>query len=419
MAIKKSEKTLEGDLFRRKLCNLIDHRHELVKLTEKIDWASCEERFEGLYAKGVGRPGYPIRLMVGLQILKHVYNESDEQVVLKWVENPYWQYFCGMEYFTHELPIDPSLMTGCRKRIGSEGCECILGLTVRIAIQTETIKASDVKIVNVDTTVQPKAIKYPTDSALLQKVRAVLVARAQRVGIMLRQSYERVGAKAYAKASRYAHAKQTKRCQQQTKKLRTYLGRVIRDVERKIAPDADQQKSLEKLLMLAKRIHSQKRKRAEGEAPKCYSVHAPEVECISKGKTRQPYEFGVKVGVVTTNRSNFIIGMQAMPGNPYDGHTLEASLTQAQKMTGVAIEEVYVDRGYKGHQQNSTNLRVWITGAKRGVTETIKRKLKRRNAIEPVIGHMKNDGRLGRNYLQGTLGDSINAILLCKEQDLI
>lgn len=140
-------------------------------------------------------------------------------------------------------------------------------------------------------------------------------------------------------------------------------------------------------------------------------MHAPEVECIAKGKAHKPYEFGVKVGVVTTSKESFVVGMKALPGNPYDGHTLEASLEQAARLTGMAPKEVYVDRGYRGHGVTLETLKVWIAGARRGVTVAIKKKLKRRNAIEPVIGHLKSDGRLARNFLKGALGDAMNALL--------
>lgn len=201
------------------------------------------------------------------------------------------------------------------------------------------------------------------------------------------------------------------RARREQKRLKTYLGRVIRDIERKLAAAPAQTEQdcsrLKRLLELGLRIHAQQRH----DKGKVYSVHAPEVECIAKGKAHKPYEFGVKVGVVSTSRESFVIGMQAFPGNPYDGHTLKASLKQAQRLTGMLPREVYVDRGYRGHGIVQEGLKVWIAGAKRGVTVAIKKKLKRRNAIEPVIGHMKTDGRLARNFLKGTQGDAMNALL--------
>ena len=288
---------------------------------------------------------------------------------------------------------------------------------------TKAVSTSSFEVVNVDTTVQTKAVAFPTDTRLLHKARMALVRLAVKHGITLRQSYARVGLVASIKAQRYAHARQMNRAKAQTRKLRTYLGRVIRDVQRKIAHDGGSNangngsgngviaKHFERLLEVATRIQTQPRRRAPGDAPKIYSVHAPEVECIAKGKVHQPYEFGVKVGLVTTSKDNFVLAAPALPGNPYDGHTLKQCLAQAARVCGVAAREAYTDLGYKGHGCNSDQLTVWLSGAKRGVTAAIKRKIKRRSAIEPVIGHMKSDGRLSRNYLKGADGDAINALM--------
>ena len=411
MALRETRHSTEVDLFRQELVNLIDLRHPLVKLAQNIDWKSCEARFGGLYATGIGRPGHRLRLMVGLQLLKHTSNLSDEEVVAVWVENPYWQHFCGEQYFCHDFPIDPSLMTGFRKRIGEAGCEFILGLTVIAGLATRTVAKTSLAVVNVDTTVQDKAVAFPTDARLLHKARVALVRRARKGGIELRQSYERVGKAAFVRSQRYAHARQLNRAKAQSRKLRTYLGRVIRDIERKTEGDGAQQTSFTRLLQMARRIHSQPRKRSEGDPPKLYSVHAPEVECIAKGKAHKKYEFGVKVGIVSTSKESFVIGAKSLPGNPYDGHTLQACIEQAERVTGIQPKEAYTDRGYRGHGCNTGTLKIWIAGAKRGVTAAIRRKLKRRNAVEPVIGHMKSDGRLARNFLKGVDGDAINALL--------
>jgi len=411
MALRETLQMADSDLFRQELSNLIDLRHPLVQLSQKIDWQSCETRFVGLYAAGVGRPAHPIRLMVGLQLLKHTCNVSDEEVVASWVENPYWQYFCGEQYFRHDLPIDPSLMTGFRKRIGQAGCEFILGLTLSAGLATNTVAKSSLAIVNVDTTVQDKAVTFPTDARLLHKARIALVRLAKRQGIELRQSYERIGKAAFVRSQRYAHARQINRAAAQTRKLRTYLGRIIRDIERKMHTDESTPSRMTRLLQVASRIHTQPRKRSEGDPPKLYSVHAPEVECIAKGKAHKQYEFGVKVGVVSTSKESFVLAAKSLPGNPYDGHTLQACIEQARRVTGVAPTEAYADRGYKGHGCHTDFFKVWISGSKRGVTKAIERKLKRRNAVEPVIGHMKSDGRLARNFLKGVEGDAMNALL--------
>ena len=409
------------ELFRLELINIIDQGHAIAKLTEQINWQAAIDKFGLLYTSDNGRPGISIRLMVGLHYLKHTFNVSDEMVVAQWVENPYWQYFCGEQYFQHQVPINASMMTRFRNRIGKEGCEFMLGLTIETGLATKTITPRSLAVVNVDTTVQEKAVSFPLDAKLYHKARRALVRLAKRQGIALRQSYERTGAHALAMNGRYAHARQMKRAKREQKKLRTQLGSVIRDIERKLAlqstqanavQTAEPSKALSKLLSLldiAKRIHAQQRQRSAGEPTKIYSVHAPEVECIAKGKAHKRYEFGAKVSVTTTSKDNFVVGMNSLPGNPYDGHTLASALLQVHTLSGVLPKEAYVDKGYRGH--GVKEVAVWIAGVKKDVTAAIKKKLKRRNAVEPSIGHMKSDGRLARNFLKGEVGDAMNAIL--------
>lgn len=401
------------DLFRNRLDNLLDQRHELYRLADMIDWQSFDEEFGALYCADNGCPARAMRLMVGLQYLKHLYALSDDAVVMRWVENPYWQYFCGEEYFQHQLPIDPSSMTRFRQRIGDSGCEKILQATVNVGIQSRTIKPAELKRVTVDTTVQEKAVAFPTDSKLLNRSRVRLVKLCHKHNVPLRQSYARKGPQVLLKASRYGHARQLRRMRGQVKKLKTYLGRVVRDVERKIAGDADLQAVFVDELAMAKRLLSQQK----SDRKKLYSLHAPEVECISKGKAHKRYEFGVKASIATTNKSNFVVGGMAMPGNPFDGHTLKTALDQVRRLTGSVIEEAFVDRGYRGHSEEAAV--VYISGQKRGIkTRRLKKSLNRRQAIEPVIGHLKSDGLLGRNYLKGSEGDQVNVMLSCAGHNL-
>lgn len=280
MALGETPSSLDADLFRYELVNLTNLRHPLAQLVQKIDWQACQARFGGLYATGIGRPCHPIGLTMGLQLLKHISNLSYEEVVAVWQENPYSQHFCGEQYFRHDAPIDPSLMTGFRKRIGETGCEFILCLSVCVGLQTGTVAKTSLAIVNVDTTVQDRAIAFPTDARLRHKARVTLVRHARKAGIELRQSYERVGKTAFVRSQGYAHARQMNRVKAQTKKLRTYLGRVIRDIECKTQLSQGSQALQEHFtrpLQVARRIHSQPRKRAEGNPPKLYSVHAPDV----------------------------------------------------------------------------------------------------------------------------------------------
>jgi IS5 family transposase len=400
---KKTDNRME--LFRERLENILNRQHELYKLAVLIDWNIFEKKFGKFYAVKKGRPGIPIRLMVGLSYLGHTYGLSDEAVVAKWVENPYWQYFCGETYFQHQLPIDPSSMSRWRKRVGEKGCELILAATLPPGLRSGAVKESSLKRVNVDTTVQPKAVRYPTDSRSYNRCRERLVRLAQKYGIKLRQSYARLGPKALRKASSYAHARQFKRAKKEVRTLKIYLGRVYRDILRNILPDPDLHAEFHEELWLTERMLVQQRQ----DKNKLYSIHAPEVECIAKGKVHKKYEFGVKVSVATTSRDNFVVGMQALPGNPFDGHTLENALDQVSRLTGVVPERCYVDRGYRGH--GVTKSSIFISGQRRGVTPTIRKELRRRSAVEPIIGHMKDDGKLGRNWLKGSIGDKINALL--------
>jgi IS5 family transposase len=413
MTPEKPQKSPSQELFRNRLDNMLNQRHELYRLADLIDWSMFDTAFGSLYCPDNGCPAKATRLMVGLQYLKHIYGMSDEAVVRRWVENPYWQYFCGSIHFEHQLPIDPSSMTRFRRRIGESGCEKILQATVATGLNSKTIKPAHLKRITVDTTVQEKAVSFPTDSKLLNRSRIRLVKLCRQNGVVLRQSYARKGPQALFKANRYAHARQYRRMRSRVKKLRTYLGRVVRDIERKITRQADKQAVFAPELALAKRLLAQQKQ----DKNKLYSLHAPEVECISKGKAHKRYEFGVKASIATTNKSNFVVGGMALPGNPYDGHTLTKALEQVRRMTGSVIEEAFVDRGYRGHAETRTT--VYIAGQRRGIkTERLKCSLKRREAIEPVIGHLKSDGLLGRNYLKGTEGDQLNVMLSCAGHNL-
>lgn len=407
---KPSRKT--DDLFRERLDAIIDREHALVRLGHLVPWADFDTSF-GKFYKPIGRPAKPTRLMVGLHYLKHSYDLSDEQTVERWVENPYWQYFCGLEFFQHALPIDPSLMTRWRKRIGPEAMETVLQATIEVALETKTVRLSSLERVTIDTTVQEKAIAHPSDSRLYLKALEILVRQAKKAGVKLRQSHTRLAKKAAAKAGRYAHAKQFKRMRRELKRLKTYLGRVFRDVGRKIAGDAALEARFARLLGLVERLLAQKPK----DKNKLYSLHAPEVVCIAKGKAHKRYEFGCKVGLAATNREGLFLAAMAFEGNPHDGHTLKATATQAEAMTGVAIARIHADKGYRGHDYDG-EAKVMLSGHKRGLTPTMKRELKRRSAIEPMIGHAKNDGRLGRNWLLGPDGDKINAILAAAGHNL-
>jgi IS5 family transposase len=403
----------EQDLFRSRLDQVIDMDHALVKLARTIDWGFLEEKFGSVYADGSGRPPLPTRLMAGLAILKHTYNVSDEVVCELWIENPYYQYFCGEEFFQHELPLDRSSMTNWRNRMGEDRLRALLQESLAVATKTGAMKPGDLARVIVDTTVQPKNITFPTDAKLLNRAREKLVKLAKKLGVELRQSYTRVGKFALIQHQRYAHAKQFKRANRALRKLKTYLGRVIRDIARKIDGDPGLETAFAHLLSLARRVRAQERGQR---GPKIYSLHAPEVECIGKGKAHKPYEFGVKVSVATTLKHSkggqFVVHAQALPGNPYDGHTLAGVIPAIEQLVGHTIERLHADAGYRGHNAPPEyKFKIYTSRQKRRVTPQIKREMRRRSAIEPVIGHTKNEHRMDRNYLAGRNGDANNAIL--------
>ncbi len=279
--------------------------------------------------------------------------------------------------------------------------------------RTGAAKPADFAKVIVDTTVQPKAVAFPTDAKLMHRARERLVRLAKKTGVSLRQSYERVGKRALIAHQRYAHAKQFKRANRALKTLRTYLGRVVRDIGRKIVGEADLESVFAHPLMLARRVREQ---RQHQHGRKVYSLHAPEVECIGKGKAHRPYEFGVKVSIATTlyhsKGGQFIAHAKALPGNPYDGHTLATVIPDMEAQLGANLTRIVADRGYRGHNAPPDyKFKVYISGQRRRVTEPIKRELRRRSAVEPVIGHAKAEHRMGRNHVAATQGDASNAVL--------
>src|SRR5215813_4173505 len=232
-------KSPQENLFQARLDQQLNPQHPLFRLAQQIDWGYFEGEFGAFYSEEMGRPGAPTRLLVGLHYLKHAYNESDESVIEKWVENPYWQYFCGYEFFQHQWPCHPTSLVKWRQRLKADGVEKLLKEVLATAIRSGALAEKDLQCVTVDTTVQEKAVAFPTDARLYQKARVAVVREAQKAGVKLRQSYRRVGKKALFNQSRYARARQLKRARKEEKKLRTYLGRVVRDVERKLpAPPA-------------------------------------------------------------------------------------------------------------------------------------------------------------------------------------
>ncbi len=297
--------------------------------------------------------------------------------------------------------------------MGEERLNALIQESLAVAAKTKALKPSELSAVVVDTTVQPKNVAHPTDAKLLNRARERLVRLAKKHGVSLRQSYARVGKLALVRQQRYAHAKQFKRANRCLRTLKTYLGRVMRHIGRKTQGNEVLQAVFAHPLSLSYRVLTQKKRQ---DAPKVYALHAPEVECIGKGKAHKPYEFGVKVSLATTvapsKGGQFILHAKALPGNPYDGHTLKTVLPGIEATTGAALTRILADAGYKGHNAPEEHkFKVYTQGQKRGVTAAIRRQLKRRAAIEPVIGHCKEDHRMGRNFLAHRDGDAINAVL--------
>jgi len=385
------------------LKDFLNVAHPLYRLAGVVNWTQFERQFGKFYADDMGRPALATRLLVGLHYLKDLYNVRDEGVVTSGGENPYWQYFCGEAYFVHELPCDPTRLVKWRQRVGGAGSEKLLKESLAAAQREAVLTEAELKRVNVDTTVQEKAIAFPTDARLYHKARQALVRVAKSCNFKLRQSYVRLGKRALVNQGRYGAARQLKRARRETRKLRTYLGRVLRNVERGKLKLSEKQ---EQLVNVTRRIFTQQRT----DHGKVYSVHAPEVECIAKGKVAKHYEFGCKVPIVTTSRQSWIVGVDAVHDNPYDGTTLKPALTQVKRLTGVRPEQAFVDKGFRGQRYHPKGVAVYITG-RRNLTPQLSKLLKRRSAIEPVIGHTKHDHGMNRNFLLGKVGDRINALL--------
>lgn len=395
-----------GELFRQTLREQINLKHPLVRLSDLIQWERVDAIVTPQFQSRTGRPATSPRLVAGLLYLQHAFDLSDEEVVWRWVENPYWQVFTGETYLQTEPPIDPSSLTRWRKRLGEAGVEELLAITLDASVRCQAIKPGSLKTVIVDTTVMPKAVAHPTDSRLLERARGQLVKAAAENELKLRQNYNREAPRLAIQIGRYAHARQFKRMNKALRTLRGRVGRVWRDIDRQRDQVVGEARSrLDTLMALVRRVLDQRPK----DKNKLYALHAPEVECISKGKARTPYEFGVKVAIATTLKEGFVVGARSMPGNPYDGHTLAETLEQAAILSDSTIHTAVVDRGYKGVEV--PGVRILRSGQKRGVTRTLKAMIKRRSAIEPVIGHMKSDGKLGRNWLKGRAGDAIHAVL--------
>lgn len=387
----------QKDLFQPQLVDIINPNHPLVRLAQTLDWNQLDATLSSHFSN-LGAAALPTRLMVGLLYLQHLHNLSDEMVLEQWLESPYYQHFCGETFFQHDFPCHPTSLIKWRKRLGEEGCEWLLTQTIQAGLTLKVIKPASLKRVVVDTTVQEKNITFPTDAKLYNKARKQLTQVARALNITLRQTYEKACHELMPKIGRYGHAKQYKRMRKAIKQVK----------QQGLTLTQEQENTLNQAYRLLKQTRQSKNK--------LYSLHEPNVDCISKGKAHKRYEFGVKASIAVTAKESFIVGARSYPGNPYDGHTLKDQLQQVETLTGRKPETCFVDRGYKG--SGVEDVRILIAGQKRGVPKKEKRWMGRRNSVEPIIGHLKSDGKLRRCFLKGVLGDAINVILSACGQNL-
>lgn len=390
-------------MFNPLLVDFIDMRHELVLLSEKIDWDKIESELAVHYSNR-GQPAMPIRLMAGCLFLKRLYNLGDETLATAWAMNPYMQYFCGEAHFQHCFPCDPSDLVHFRNRIGEQGIKSLFTHSVELHG-----KQAESKMVLSDTTVQENNTTFPTDAKLAKQVIDLCNRIALKEGVDQRQSYKRVSKQALRDSHNANHPRRRKKAKKAARKLRTYAGRLIRELRRKLP--LEKLDTYELTLILFERAITQQR----GDKNKVYSLHKPFTACIAKGKAHKPYEFGNKVGLILNPISRVITAISAFEGNPHDSHTIAPLLEQMKNSLGYLPEEVVYDRGGRG-AKNIKGVIISTPGKplKRDTPYQKRKKRKKfrtRSMIEPVIGHLKSDFRMAQNYLHGNHSPQVNAML--------
>lgn len=392
----------QENLFNARLSWLLNPENELLKLAKVIPWQQLEDEFKPLFSEGPSRPPLPVRLAVGLMILQHMFAVSDERVVEAWVENPYWQAFCGYDFLQWELPVHPTSLTRWRQRMGPEGIEKVLAASVQVALKTQTVTTAELSKTICDTTVMPKAIAYPTDARLIHKSLERIVRAARKNGVPLKRSYQRVSRWALKEYQRLMHGKKFRKAQKPLNKLKRYLSKALRELDPLL-------ETCPRELLRATAIGAKLLIQTREDKHKIYSCHEPQVACIAKGKAHKPYEFGSKACLVVSEKKGLVLSMTTHPGNPYDGHLLVEAKKRSEKNTRTIIERMLVDRGFRGHEVENAQILISYT---KGLTKHLRKALRRRQAIEPWIGHMKQDGKLDRCYLKGLVGDEIHARLV-------
>ena len=397
---------LQQNLFKTRLIDLINLEHPLVKLADELSWDKMEFEFKNLYSEQ-GRPSIPIRKIAGLLLLKEMFKESDESVVERWIENAYWQYFTGEEFFQTKQPFDPSEFVHFRKRLKEEGLEFLLSQSVALHP-----KAKNEKEVQIDTTVQEKNITFPTDAKLAKKVIDNCTKIARFEGIKQRQSYKRVAKQHLRDAYFGHHPKRKKKATMARKKLRTLGRRVVRELERKLPEHL--QKQYETEFYNYKKVLIQERNSKD----KIYSLHEPQTACIAKGKAHKAYEFGTKVAIVRGRQTGVITAIKRFSGNPHDSKTLEESLAQSERVRknigGTRPKIASTDRGFRGKTEIDGTQIIIPKNSKESTRykqEVARKRFRARAAIEPTISHLKRNHALGLNFLKGVAGDIYNALL--------
>jgi len=381
----------------------LDSNHPLLALAQAIDWAELESAFASFYSDQ-GRKAKPIRLMCGLLILKQLHNLSDERIVEQWQMNPYYQVFCGEISFQTKVPCHSTELVKFRQRIGEQGVKKIFAMSVALHG-----KAAEESTVLVDTTVQEKAITYPTDTKLSIKMINRLNKLAKRHNIKQRRTFMKEIKELRLASRHFRHVKRRAKAKKALKRLRTIAGILLRELQRKL-PEAILRQEAERF-SLYERVLSQQPK----DKNKVYSLHESDVYCVGKGKDHKPYEYGRKASVATTLDSQVIVGVASHNQHEHDSKTLKAALTSMTENRETPVSTVVVDRGYRGCKRTvEAEVILPSSPLKRDNEKERKRKRRlcqKRSVIEPIIGHLKQDYRLTRNWLKGSEGDAINLLM--------